>query len=71
MLMQFHKDMNARVVMSDRLLDDIPKDNGVKQGDVLSTTLFLIFFSIMLIDAFQHCEGGVLLEFKTKEMVFD
>ena len=63
--------MKTRVVMSARLSDEIPVDNGVKQGHVLASTLFLIFFSVMLIHIFQHCEWNVLLEFRTTGRIFD
>ena len=67
---QLHRDMQARVVMSGRLSDEIPIDNGVKPQDVLAPTLFSIFFSVMLTHTFQHCERSVVLEFRTRK-VFD
>ena len=71
LLKRLHNGMKARIVMSGRLSDEIPIDNGVKQGDVLAPTLFSIFFSVILSHAFQHCEKGVLLEFRTTGRVFD
>ena len=63
MLKQLHRGTKARVFMSGMLLDEIPIDNRLKQ-DVLASTLFLIFFSVMLIHVFHHYEKGILLEFK-------
>ena len=40
--------------MNGSLSDDIPIDNRVKEGDVLAPTLFSIFFSVMLTEAFQY-----------------
>ena len=66
-LKQLLSGMKARIVTSGRLSDEIPIDNGVKQGDVLAPTLFSIFFSVILSHAFQHCEKSVLLEFEPEE----
>ena len=46
---------------------EIPVDNDVKQRDVMTPTLFSVFFCVMLIHAFRHCKRGHLfwvLEFR-------
>ena len=43
MFKQLHKDMKARVTFNGQLSDEIPVDNGVKQGDIPAPTLFSIF----------------------------
>lgn len=46
--------MKARVTFNGQLSDEIPTENGVKQGDIPAPTLLLTY-------AFGNCENGVLL----------
>ena len=45
--------------------------NGTKQGCVLASLLFSIFFSMMLSIAFKDCNLGVPVQFRTDGNVFD
>ena len=45
--------------------------NGTKQGCVLASLLFSIFFSMMLLIAFKDCSVGVPVQFRTNGNVFN
>lgn len=45
---QLHRDMKAQVTFNGQLSNEIPIDNGVKQGDIPTPTLFSIFFAVLL-----------------------
>ena len=68
---QLHRDMKARISFNGQLSGEIPIENGVKQGDILAPTLFSIFFATLLAHAFQNCDEGVYLRFRTTGSVFD
>ncbi|XP_076439429.1 uncharacterized protein LOC143278949 [Babylonia areolata] len=51
--------------------DPFPVANGVKQGYSLAPTLFSILFSDMLIDAFQDCDRGIYIQFRTDGKLFN
>ena len=53
MVRQFHDGMLARVQNDGKFPDPFPVKNGVKQGCVLASTLFIMLFSAMLTNAFQ------------------
>ena len=38
--------------------------NGVKQGCVLTSTLFSMMFSVMLTDAFQDGDNGISIRYR-------
>jgi len=44
---------------------------GTKQGCVLAPLLFCIFFSLMLLVAFQDCVTGVPVQFRTDRSIFN
>ena len=71
MFKELHRNMKARVTFNGQLSDEISIDNGVKQGDIPAPTLFSIFFAAMLSHAFQNCERGILLRFRTTGKVFN
>ena len=71
MLKQLHRNMKARVNLNGSLSEPIPVDNGVKQGDIPAPTLFSIYFAVMLSYAFQDCDIGVFIRFRTSGKVFN
>ena len=71
MFKQIHRDMKAYVAVSGTLSDKISVDNGVKQGDVLAPTLFSIYFAVLLVSAFNVCDAGIYLTFRTSGKVFN
>ena len=71
MIAELHRDMKGRVTVNGSLSEEIPIENGVKQGDIQAPTLFSIFFATLLMHAFQDCEKGVYLRFRTSGSVFD
>lgn len=71
MITELHRDMKARFTFNGTLSDEIPIDNGVKQGDILAPTLFSIYFSALLSHAFNDCDSGVYLRFRTTGKLFN
>ena len=71
MLKQLHRNMKARVNLNGSLSEPIPVDNGVKKGDIPAPTLFSIYFAVMLSYAFQDCDTGVFIRFRTSGKVFN
>ena len=45
--------------------------NGTKQGCVFAPLLFCIFFSLMLLVAFQNCDNGIPVQFRTDRSIFN
>ena len=71
MLKQLHHNMKARVNVNVSLSEPISVDNGVKQGDIPAPTLLSIYFAVMLSYAFQDCDIGVYIFFRTSGKVFN
>lgn len=71
MITELHRDMKGRVTVNGLLSDEIPIENGVKQGDIQAPTLFSLYFAALLLHAFKNCETGVFLRFRTTGSVFD
>ena len=71
MLKELHRDMKGRVSFNGQLSEEISIDNGVKQGDIPAPTLFSIYFAVLLRYAFEDCDVGVLLRFRTSGKVFN
>ena len=49
----------ARVLDDGNASDPFPVTKGVKQGCLLASTLFLLLFSAMLMDAFRDTSPGI------------
>ena len=67
----FHQGMQGRVIDGGELSDMFGVTNGTKQGCVLASLLFSIFFSMMLLIAFKDCDLGVPVQFRTDGNVFN
>lgn len=65
---QLYCNMCARVCINVKLSALIPVDNGVKQGDIQSPTLFSINFAVMFEYAFQV---GAFICLRTSGKVFN
>ncbi|XP_063531447.1 uncharacterized protein LOC134742328 [Cydia strobilella] len=57
----FHDGMNASVIFDGEKSVPFRVNRGVRQGCVLGPTLFNIFFSALLLTAFEECDVGVHL----------
>ena len=71
MVRQFHDGMLARVQNDGEFSDPFPVTNGVKQGCVLSSTLFSMMFSAMLTDAFQDGDNGKPIRYRFDGKLFN
>ena len=67
----FHQKMNARVCSQGEYSDPIEVKNGVKQGCVLAPTLFSIYLSAVIDDAFRDTSGGVSILTRPGPHLFD
>ena len=71
MIESLHTDMMAKVKEAGETSDSFPVSNGVKQGCVLAPTLFSIFLSAMLEDAFGELEEGVYIQSRHDANLFN
>ena len=71
MFQELHRDMKARVTFNGKVSDELAVDNGVKQGDIPAPTLFSIYFAMLLVYAFQDCDKGIYIRFRTTGRVFN
>ena len=67
----FHEGMQGQVIGEGELSGMFAVTNGTKQGCVLASLLFSIFFSMMLLIAFKDCSVGVPVQFRTDGNVFN
>lgn len=51
----FQDNMVASVNICNVISEELNVENGVKQSNLVTPTLFAIFFSILLFDAFHDC----------------
>jgi len=59
----FHDSMQEQVIDDGEVSGLFDIANGTKQGSVLAPLLFCIFFSLMLLVAFQNCDIGIPVQF--------
>ena len=71
MFKQLHRNMKGLFNFNGSLSEPIAIDNGVKQGDIPAPILFSIFFAVTLTHAFQNCDIGVFIRFRTSGKVFN
>ena len=55
----------------DEMEDPFKVEAGKKQGDLLAPTLFSVFFSIVLNDAFGDCNQGVYIRYRSSGKLFN
>ena len=67
MVWQFHDGMQARVQNDGEFSEPFEVTDGVKHGCVMATTLFIMMFSAMLMDAFQDSDTGLMAIYSTLE----
>lgn len=67
----FHDGMVASVIVSGFLSDPFPVTNGVKQGCVLTPTLFNLMFTRMLLMALSCTSAGITMSYRTDGHFFD
>ena len=70
MVRQFHDGMLARVQNDGVFSDPFPVKFKVKQGCVLTSTLFSMMFSAMLTDAFQDGDNGIPIMYRFDGKLF-
>ena len=56
--------MKTRVNVDGSLSELIPVNNGVKQEEIPTRTLFSIYFAVMLLYLFQDCDNGICIRFR-------
>ena len=67
----FHEDMRASVIENGEVSPDFEVTNGTKQGCGLAPLLFVIFFWMMIRVAFQDCNLGIPMCYRTDSALFD
>ena len=67
----FHDGMKGTVQFDGTMSESFPIQNGVKQGCVLAPTLFGIYFSVMLSQAFGTSSEGVYLHSRSDGKLFN
>ena len=70
-LRQLHEGQQGQVKHNGSLSGSFPISNGVKQGCVLASTLFSIFFSIMLREEKEDLLDGIYIHFRTDGSLFN
>nr|VZI07622.1 unnamed protein product [Spirometra erinaceieuropaei] len=65
MVRQLHDGMMARVTDNGAVSEAFAVTNGVKQGCVLTPTLFSLMFTVMLMDAYRDERPGIRIAYRT------
>ena len=71
MIRLFHDGMTGQVLSNGNVVDAFVISNSVKQGCVLATVLFYVFFTCMLSHAVQDLEKGVYIRYRLDSSLFD
>ena len=71
MIRSFHDNMQGTVQYDGSSSDPFPINSGVKQGCVLATALFGIFFSFLLKHAFDSSDDGVYIHTRSNGKLFN
>ena len=67
----FHVDLTGQVLSNGEQSDPFFISNGVKQGCVLASVLFTLFFTCVLRQAVGNMDGGVYVRFRYDGSIFD
>ena len=71
LIRSFHDEMEISVNVGGTLTNPFKVETGVKQGDLLAATLFSVFFSIVLNDAFRGCNQGIYIRYRSSGKLFN
>ena len=71
MVEAFHTRMTANFIVGGEVSESFSVTNGVKQGCVLAPTLFSIFLSAMLDDAYRDMGDGVYIQSRQSADLFN
>ena len=71
LIRSFHDEIEVSVNVGGTLTDPFKVETGVKQGDLLAPTLFSVFFSIVLNDAFRDCNQGIYIRYRSSGKLFN
>ena len=71
MIETLHTGMMANVSVGGEVSESFSVTNGVKQGCVLAPTLFSIFLSAMLDEAFRDMGDGIYIQFRQSADLFN
>ena len=71
LIRSFHDEMEVSVNVGGTLTDPFKVETSVKQGDLLAPTLFSVFFSIVLNDAFRDCNQGIYIRYRSSGKLFN
>ena len=61
LIRSLHVGMKARFGFSGALSDEIPVNNGVKQGDISASTPFTIYFAVVFLVTFNENPVGIYI----------
>nr|XP_049705654.1 transposon TX1 uncharacterized 149 kDa protein [Helicoverpa armigera] len=67
----FHDNMQGSVIFDGLTTEAFSMNRGIRQGCVLAPTLFGIFFSAILIEAFKQCDIGIHLHTRKDGRLFN
>ena len=71
LIRSLHYGMKARVSFNGTLSEEIPINNGVKQGDFSAPMLFNIYFAIVFLVAFNKNSNGIYIRYRTSGSVYN